>query len=125
MVCGFCGEDFKDSCERLRGGEKRITKGPKDHYGLPFQIKGKECPSCGKTMEYILTCTGNLYYKNEVIKDEKLLYSLNDYWKFIKENGLMNQFRKQIGEDRRERLNDGQMDIFPEDESPYEDPDDE
>ncbi len=111
MICGNCGEDFSDSYNEV-GGSKRKVLGPLDHYMSPFQIKGMYCPKCNQTMEYITTCTGNAFHKSAPITDEKMLYSLNDYWKFLENNNLIDDFRKFAGEHLRLKLNGGQHDLF-------------
>jgi|GEM_PF-4654468 len=111
MVCGFCGEDFSDTYQKIKGSKRKVF-GPLDHYMMPYMIKGQLCPNCNKVMEYMLVCTGNLFHKTEVIKDEKLLYTFNDYWSFLEKKGLLEEFRKYKNINLKLKLNGGQPDLF-------------
>lgn len=113
MLCPACGEDYKDSYEKV-GGPKRKVFGPLDHYMLPYMVKGYYCPNCGRVMEFTTSSTGNLFHKRKEIKDEKLLYTLHDYWSFLEKIDKLDEFREFAKTKRKITKHDNQQELFEE-----------
>jgi hypothetical protein len=64
-------------------------------------------------MEFITSPSGNLFHKKAEIKDEKLLYTIYHYWKFLEEKDLIDEFKKFADPENKKKLaNADQDDLF-------------
>ena len=111
MLCPACGTDYSESYNRINGS-KRKTFGPLDHFMMPYMVKGIYCPKCGKVMEFVTAPTGNLYHKRKEITDEKLLYTIHDYYSFLVDNNLLEKFKEASKTNRKKSVLGGQKDLF-------------
>ncbi len=109
MLCPACGEDYSESYAKIEGSKRKVL-GPLDHLMLPYMLKGYYCPNCGKVMEFITYPTGNLFHKRLEIKDEKLLYTTSDFWNYLTEKNLLEDFRNFAG--NKKKIAKQQQELF-------------